>query len=87
MDHHPHGPTSSTGMVAKLFELTHLIPEAEKKTVEKFVKTIDIVDSFLSKAGRAIHVEKDYVKTLCSLSYLLDSAELYAVCEKLPDHV
>jgi|GEM_PF-4641719 len=50
MDHHPDGATSATSMAAQMLSMLHLIPEKQKKTVKKFVQTIDIVDSFLSKA-------------------------------------
>ncbi len=74
-------------MVAKLLELTHIIPAKEKKYVEKFVKTIDVVDSFLSKAGKVFDVKKEYAKTLIAFSYSLDSETLYELCTKLPDNV
>jgi len=87
MDHHPDGPTSTTGMIAKMLEIIHLIPPKDKQAVQKFVHTIDIVDSFLSRAGRAIDVEKDYAKTLASLSYMLDSEPLFNLCEALPENI
>lgn len=62
----------------------NLIPASDKPAVQKFVQTIDIVDSFLSRAGRSIDVEKDYAKTLISLSYQLDSEQLFSLCQQLP---
>ncbi|MBP6911371.1 hypothetical protein KBC03_07415 [Patescibacteria group bacterium] len=70
-----------------MLDLTHLIPAAEKKTVEKFMLTIDVADSFLSRAGRTVDVEKEYAKTLVSFSYQLESDELYKLCSKLPENI
>lgn len=79
LDHHPVWPSSTAYMVHTILDKLRMIPADQKVASKKFVKTLDIVDSYLSTWWRVSG--EAYPRSLVGLSYYLDEESLYALCQ------